>query len=181
MGGELVKLSDAPNTDKMISDQYMLATPDTFDPAVHSYNYQGGLPQLQLQQIKSPSSDSHTTIPVFLSAQRAHTDNALYFIRQAALATTRQARVDHSMSEIEMLLTPHQLSYMPQIAGLVTVTSCELSLSGLLLRSVDADQSEASPKNVSILIDGHRQPPGHQFTTCQYTVQDMQNAPSRGQ
>ena len=39
-----------------------------------------------------------------------------------------------------------------KIAGLVTVTSCVLSLSALLLRSADADQSEASPKNGAVLI-----------------------------
>ena len=55
------------------------------------------------------------------------------------------------------------------IAESVTETSCELSLSALLLYWL-ADQSEASPKNGSILIgldwmwvwlsDRHRQPPG---------------------
>ena len=59
---------DASNNDKMISPiipQYVLATPDTFDPPVHIYNYLGGLPAAPAYQVSQLRQPDDT---VFLSA-----------------------------------------------------------------------------------------------------------------
>ena len=100
--------SDASNNDKMISlliHQYMLASPDTFDPAVHSYNYLGGLGSTISSLTAQTAPDSLTTIPVFLSALWG--DNALYLIRLGVPASRPRAR-EFVYSRVSDIVTDHK-------------------------------------------------------------------------